>query len=667
MLARAEKGDLPELGATEREIREARDFVVSEATPVGPLLRTLQLQLKPVKREPRGTVGVEVASPMAMLYVACQCKWFGELVQRTYDRDPCSSMAPWQLVFYADEARPGSKFKSDNKRVVQNIYFTVLNFGAAALAKEDYWLVAGCVKSGLVRQLEGGMSQVMGALLALAFSASGVHLALAGLSVDLPGGRSLRIYARVECLLGDESSLHQIWLCKGASGIKCCLECQNVVSPSWIAKHAIEDNHIAQPWDRLLSTSALRLHTIDSILAIVDSLAATQGALTKDEFEKRETRLGWTHSSHSILLHPASRPLVNPAAQNCFDWVHNILQGVFNITLWLCLKDVQASNVQFSALHDYMQHWTWPRRLGKGASGVDLFSRIRTASHKDAKIIKCSASEALSVHLPIAHWMRTVFLREGRHVASCNVFLRLSTLISMLWYGARLQISACEVAEATNKFLDAFANTFGVKHMIWKFHAILHHARYVERYGWSPHTITMERKHKHILHLAEPLHNTKASDNLLREVVAKHLGVLTNASNEFLDMRIGLYGGKPPSKKLGEFFREQFGECVQHLVAARARFCEWESCSSGDVVAVRDPDHARDWYVAAIWFHVDSAGVKWSAVSTYTCVAKEPSFSRWKKLADPGVVYLTEILEVLIHSKSGDEVTVLRPLSLFGR
>ena len=221
MLARAEKGDLPELGATEREIREARDFVVSEATPVGPLLRTLQLQLKPVKREPRGTVGVEVASPMAMLYVACQCKWFGELAQRTYDRDPCSSMAPWQLVFYAYEARPGSKFKSDNKRVVQHIYFTVLNFGAAALAKEDYWLVSGCVKYGLVRQLEGGMSQVMGALLALAFSASGVHLALAGLSVDVPGGRSLRIYARVECLLGDESSLRQVWFCKGASGTKC--------------------------------------------------------------------------------------------------------------------------------------------------------------------------------------------------------------------------------------------------------------------------------------------------------------------------------------------------------------------------------------------------------------------------------------------------------------
>jgi len=140
LLSKAKNG-LPELTAR-RDIREARDLCTITNTPYGMLIQSITCV---------GHCGVDVdvdiVNPLALLHVASTTKYFGKLLQDTFASHPCTLAAPWKLILYLDEAKPGSQFKQDNKRVLQNVYWSFLEFGAAALSKEDFWLEAGTIRS----------------------------------------------------------------------------------------------------------------------------------------------------------------------------------------------------------------------------------------------------------------------------------------------------------------------------------------------------------------------------------------------------------------------------------------------------------------------------------------------------------------------------------------
>ena len=174
-----------------------------------------------------------------MIMVSCGCfsswvhgcgRWEG---QATAARRPPSPSKPWTLIVYSDEISPGNNLKVDNRRQLQGVYHSFLEFGPAALAKEDFWLCASVLRSITVRKIEWGMSAVMAALPKTFFSAGSHNMKTAGLGVSPPGGGKLRIFARFGCKLADESALHQVWLCKGANGTKMRVQCANNVDPDW--------------------------------------------------------------------------------------------------------------------------------------------------------------------------------------------------------------------------------------------------------------------------------------------------------------------------------------------------------------------------------------------------------------------------------------------------
>ena len=114
----------------------------------------------------------------------------------------CSASAPWGVCIYSGEAKPGNRLKQDNKRALQNVYLTMMDFGAHALAKEDFWLCCASVKSADIAKCPGGMAQLIGGLLKLMFNPDGHHLGLNCITLDLPDGSSLRLVATLACVLG---------------------------------------------------------------------------------------------------------------------------------------------------------------------------------------------------------------------------------------------------------------------------------------------------------------------------------------------------------------------------------------------------------------------------------------------------------------------------------
>ena len=657
LLARARAGDLPEL-SSRNDIRDARDANVLQSTPYGNLIERTDLACFP-----EGTITVEMANPVANLYIAAKTKFFAQMLQNTFATRPCSLERPWKLCLYADEAKPGAQMKQDNKRVLQNVYWSFLDFGAAALSKEDFWFVACTIRSNEVNKVASKMSQVIAKVIKRFFT-SAMHNMRYGVHCELPDSTMLKIYCEFSCMLADESALHGLWYCKGSSGIKCCLQCMHIVNKNWDGAEYLLPEDNLKTWSQVVDARELTLHSKDSIMDIIHQLQIAKEVLGVGDFKAKETRLGWKYNSHSVLSDVESRNLVDPAEHNTYDWSHNLCQGIFQIVLWLVLEQLAPYNFKFTMIHEYLQRWSWPRRLdAKNACGKDLFSPKRTASHRAAKLIKAQISEVLSVHHVIAHWIRACVMPSKIASDACRVYLLLSTLISMLWYCAKLSISSDDIAEATTLFLQAFKDTFGEDEMTWKFHAILHHARSVFKFGWSPHTITMERKHKTILNLARDLHNAKAMDNVLREVLNKQLNALQHGS--WLDLSIGLLNATKPNSKLLAWMNSALGEVV-HTTSAAARISEYDTCHKGDIIAVRQESHA-DWFAARVLFFGCSSDISYAAISPFSLVEKHATFSKWTDANDdPIVVYLNEIVDSLVHSSIDNSLVVLHPLALHG-
>eukprot|EP00959_Pyramimonas_sp_CCMP1952_P407674 8544116-Pyramimonas_sp.AAC.1 len=223
--AAARRGDLPEIAST-KDIRDARDASADILTPYGHAMHTVQIH-------PRegGPIDVEIVDPIPYIYaLANRCPRFVEVLKAGLRKHPCDISRPWSVVLYSDEAKPGNRLKQHNRRALQLVYFSFFELGPPALSKEDFWLCVGAVKSDDISSCNGGMAQLVGCILRRMFNPEAHDLMLSGMTLDFPDGSSTRFVAKLVSVLGDESGLHQTWLCKGSGGTKCCCQCLNIVN-----------------------------------------------------------------------------------------------------------------------------------------------------------------------------------------------------------------------------------------------------------------------------------------------------------------------------------------------------------------------------------------------------------------------------------------------------
>ena len=677
----AKKGDLPEI-SQRSDVQKASEAVAKQVTPYGPICCNVVLH---TIQPPDGTINLEVANPLAFLVAAAKCRYMAKLLLETYRKTPCSPIRPWNIIFYADEAKVGNKIKFHNRRSVQNIYISFIEFGAAALSKTEFWLPVSTVRSLDLVNVDGGMSQLSAEILKMAFDVNGHHLENSGIVLVLKCGRTFVLYARLGLVLADESSLHQIWYSKGSGGVKSCVNCRNIIGRDCNLAQYVTDADFFKPYNKVRRIEDCVPQTTESMAEIIADLVASKPILTKAEFGEKEIRLGFKFCKYGILQQPQLHNVVDLSKQNTYDWAHILLQGVFQKTLYNVLEVLAVGwkggfKGLLRTLQEYMDGWHWPFRLGGQSAGyAEVFSEKRIGSDADAKTIKMYCSEVLSVHLVLAHWIRQVVL-DGNNWADKNteaadhrkaagrVLLHLSTLIQILWHGPELKIPAGSVKVAATQFLQAYTDVFGYDDLIWKFHAILHAAGYVELWGWAPNTLALERKHKGIINLCACRLNDTSVQFLIRDVVAQQLAHLD--VGEWLDMDIGLIRPKPPSKKLAPWITTCFGY-GEHLVSAQARFSCFESCHKSDLVAVRGKTDQGEapWWVGKIWFHACSNRVCWTVVTPHN---RDPltgtkTFSSWVPTASPIVIALQDIMCVLMWSQAGHAVDVLHPLALYGK
>ena len=132
MLTVASEEELPP-ACTRKDIRAARNASVHLSTPYGPLHQKMNVAMTNGAQ-----LEVEIQHPAAMLWHLCQTSSrFSDLVARTCQRHPASFREPWSVILYADEILPGNQLAYKNGRKVWGMYWSIHQFGAAALSNED--------------------------------------------------------------------------------------------------------------------------------------------------------------------------------------------------------------------------------------------------------------------------------------------------------------------------------------------------------------------------------------------------------------------------------------------------------------------------------------------------------------------------------------------------
>jgi hypothetical protein len=325
-------------------VREARNAQLEQATPFGPLIRTCQLP--GVDGRP---VDIDIQCPFGMLHVCAKTKYFGALLSSAAARSPPTFAKPWRIIIYSDEITPGNAMKPHNSRMLQAVYWSFVEFGAAALAHEDFWLTAVTLKSTEVLKIDGGMSAVTASILKHFFGDAGRNLQQCGITLYPPDTAPLRLHAYFCLMLADESALHQTWMHMGASGVKLCVQCMNIVPRDWAETCQLPADHFFRPYTdpRTFTEEGVILHTRASIRAVVAELAVAHAAglsIHRGRWDEKCRGLGFKYSPHGLLADPDLRDIVDPVSQNCYDWAHTLLSGVFPTIVGL-LVDALKDNI----------------------------------------------------------------------------------------------------------------------------------------------------------------------------------------------------------------------------------------------------------------------------------------------------------------------------------
>ena len=162
------------------------------------------------------------------------------------------------------------------------------------LRDEDSWLCPAVIPHSLVQLCKGGMSCILKELLRLFFM--GPQGFVNGVAAT---GRTIMpvlMVARLSNLIADEAALKASLCAKGASGVKPCLQCKNIVMKGPLIQHD------ASNYVRNICCSSVKDFDIASdtdIWALADFLAGT--VASKSEMREIEKSCGLNAIEEGIL------------------------------------------------------------------------------------------------------------------------------------------------------------------------------------------------------------------------------------------------------------------------------------------------------------------------------------------------------------------------------
>ena len=638
------------------QLRASRDAICNGHTQYGQLHQVIDIELCD------GTfLQLEVQHPFCMLHEATRTsKSLSLLIMRTYRRTRPTPTAPWRLVFYNDEVTPGNVLAHCTTRKIEACYWSVLDWGSAALSDEAAWFTLSSLRSLIRKKVKGGLSGFVAQLLKqLFFNDALGDMSIAGISLTLYTGECIHVWIDMSAILADEAAIHAMLCNKGASGLKPCSLCMNIFNKWLMTRRRIVSSDTFSVEDHTCDElGKLRMHTDDTIRAIIDKLATARPTMNNEKFQELQRVLGWTLVDGS-LMYPGVFPKLKPASHILFDWMHVFFSaGIFNVHIIQLCTALQDEGISTMDLDNYVKLWHWPAHVGS-KSGASCFELANMKKSFKANTFKCQASEGQSLCPVLATFSRNVLLQAPSTKAHGFCFLLLYEVVKMLQASARYTVKPSDLGNAIATYIRCFKRVYGPSRMIPKFHMAMHFQSFLERYGFLPNCTVLERKHKAIRRYANACLVAKSFDRtVMRDVTTAELAELQN--NDHFGIGVALTSPSTPSKKLRASIHALLelgpGDDEQLMRSIRARINEHDHVSKGDVVELVDGTVGR------IEFHVSLRECVLTFWVRYTCIDHGSETSRWSTGgATLSVIETSQVRKALIWAEADGVCTVLRP------
>lgn len=383
------------------DIREARNSVIDEMTPCGPVHQKI-----PLPRDDGTIWWLEVASPLPLLFVLAKrstsfCKLLKDTIAVV---GPPSPTKPWKLGLYSDEIDPGDALMGNRFRNVQALYWSFIEFGPGVLSDESSWLTATTARSHVLKHVPAGISCLYSCVLKHFFR--GVHEPhRAGVRLELADGTNLKMWFAFDMNIGDGDTVAHVNSQRTASGVSPCICCLNVKN-----KRSSELEHDAAGYfvsHTVSDLTAVRFRTDEMVHLAVDTLETRAAAETTSAFTLSQLHFDFTHNIGSLPLCKKLRDVYLPISCTQYDWMHCLfLDCVFNITVGVLMAVLVDHGITYAGLHAYLQLWTWPMRIqSKGASGKDQCRDSKAKKWLRDNKSKPSASQSLSLYPVVAAFL----------------------------------------------------------------------------------------------------------------------------------------------------------------------------------------------------------------------------------------------------------------------
>jgi len=533
------------------------------------------------------------------------------------------------------------------------IYYSFLELGANALACEDAWL---CFTQKLslgingVNCMLGGMASLFKLFLSTLFTAT--HNLLDGVVLQKAGAPLVRLFARLGVVVQDGAAHRSTFHHKGESGMNMCMLCLNAFSHnSEIATYAAGTLPGA-----VLHHTGMALATNHEIREGARRAQRRLPGETDVDWKRRQQATGWTAVSYNILADVLFLGVLFPADQFMYDWMHGMLaNGVFGMVAFLLMDALRLARVPdvYGSLAEHVARWRWPRRLRVG-SLAKVFAEKRREANRKAKLLRCQASEALSLFPVLEYFVSHVLIPAGVCLDECNVFLDLCAVLHCLTAVARRTVTPDMLRDSVNIFLANFVRVWGPESLVPKFHWMLHYALAYRRLGILISCFVHERKHKLVRRYGNDITNTPTIENaVVGELICDCVNSLSDPN--VFNFENGLVRPRPASHALVAQLSSELNldEGQPIMTSSVSRFSPYEVCQKHDVVLVKEePNHA---VAAQVLHHLDIDGMPLSLVAPWRFVRNDNDEPVWEVRRQPALIATSAIVAVCIWQPIDDD------------
>ena len=568
-----------------------------------------------------GTLHWQIASPSKLLKLFLQsCPAFRDMFMLTAAAT-IAKHEPLSMILYHDEFTPGQVLKPDNKRKTTCFYFTFAQFGDF-IRSEFAWIPCGALRHTTASLVNGGLSTAVKVVLRSFFF--GAENFATGAVMTLADMGNTIVFAKLFCIIADESAIKHTYAVKGASGLLPCLKCKNVV----LANHGILENDRSQYFVDISAIEGFDFTTDADLWEKYDKLVALKaGGANNAKLEQMEKVLGVNLVPPGVLGDLALREHIKPISDTAFDPMHCLFSnGIASQEMHLILEQCeQHLGISFSHMETWCKAgWLTQKHADRNAASA-VFSARREAASKDG--FKGIASELLAIFPLVRHFIEAVvrprcpvIMRDAlesfaslcQAVAMLNAMKRVSTNITR---------QNCDKLKATlATHLRLFQRAYGSDCVRPKHHLCQHLADQIFAHKLVIDCWPCERKHRSLKRLAGTIDNTRGFErSLLGRAIAEQVFHTPDDTFGFT-----LLGAQTAAAEMAAVLRAESVSIARSVRFGVVRLSVGDIIiADGKALRITACLHSdQDWCVlGSVYDFVrqHGAGVQWTSTNSIAC------------------------------------------------